>query len=137
MRSTSRLCNVSINTVVKLLIDAGHACANYHDKTVRGIEAKKIQADEIWSFCGMKQKNVPPNKQGQLGYGDTWTWTGIDAATKLVISWHVGHREVLDATMFIEDLKSRIVGRPQLTTDGLRSYLKPIADVFNYQLEYG
>ena len=136
IRATARLTDVAINTVVKLLIDAGHACANYHDKTVRGITAERIQADEVWSFCGMKQKHVPANKQGQLGYGDVWCWTGIDADSKLVISWHCGHREVTDATMFIEDLKSRIVNRPQLTTDGHRAYLQPIAEVFNHQLDY-
>ena len=87
MRSVSRIMGVSINTVTKLLGDAGRACAAYHDKTVRNVRSARIQCDEIWSFCYAKQKNVPAAKRGQFGYGDVWTWTAIDADNKLIVSW--------------------------------------------------
>jgi lambda repressor-like predicted transcriptional regulator len=105
MRSISRITGVSINTVSKLLIDAGLACAAFHDKTVRGITAKSIQADEIWSFSYAKQKNVKFAKTAPEGAGDVWTWTGIEADTKLIVSWHVGDRSQHTGIAFIGDLK--------------------------------
>lgn len=136
LRATARLTGTAINTVVKLLIDAGHACANYHDKTVRSVPSKRIQCDEIWSFCYAKQKNVPQEKQGQLGFGDLWNWVAIDPDSKLVVSWHVGHRDVTDAVMFMEDLKSRLKDRIQLTSDGHRPYLQAVATAFNHDCDY-
>ena len=94
MRSISRIADVSINTVTKLLVDAGEACAAYHNEHVKGLTVKRVQADEIWSFCYSKEKNVPEEKQGEFGYGDVWTFTAIDADTKLIVSWHVGSRDV-------------------------------------------
>src|SRR5712664_1085415 len=93
MRSVSRVADVSINTVSKLLVDAGKACAAFHDEKVRGVKAQRVQVDEIWSFTYAKQKNVPTAKRQDLAYGDTWTWTAIEAQTKLIISWLVGGRD--------------------------------------------
>src|SRR5689334_17203443 len=90
LRSISRVCDVSINTVTKLLIDAGTVCAAFHDEKVRAVKAKRIQCDEIWSFCYSKAKNVPTAKRQDLAYGDVWTWTGLDADSKLIVSWMVG-----------------------------------------------
>ena len=90
MRSISRIADVSINTVTKLLVDAGNACATFHDANVRGINARRIQCDEIWSFCGSKQKNVAPENKDTLGYGDSWTWTAIDPDSKLICGYLAG-----------------------------------------------
>jgi IS1 family transposase len=129
MRSVSRITGVSFNTVVKLLIDAGHACAAFHDATVRGITAKSIQADEIWSFSYAKQKNVKFAKAAPEGAGDVWTWTAIDADSKLIVSWHVGDRSQHTGIAFMGDLKARLANRVQLTTDGHKAYLRAVAEV--------
>jgi IS1 family transposase len=129
MRSVSRITGVSFNTVVKLLIDAGHACAAFHDKTVRGVTAKSIQADEIWSFSYAKQKNVKFAKAAPEGAGDVWTWTGIEADTKMIVSWHVGDRSQHTGIAFIGDLKARLANRVQLTTDGHKAYLTAVKEV--------
>jgi IS1 family transposase len=128
-RSVSRVTGVSFNTVVKLLIDAGYACAAFHDKTVRGISAKSIQADEIWSFSYAKQKNVKFAKAAPEGAGDVWTWTAIDADSKLIVSWHVGDRSQHTGIAFMGDLKARLANRVQLTTEGHKAYLKAMAEV--------
>jgi hypothetical protein len=120
LRSITRLTGQSINTVTKLLVDVGIACADYQDKTLRNLTCKKVQCDEIWAFCYAKEKNVPADKQGKFGYGDVWTWTAIDADTKLVPSFMVGNRDARSAKMFIEDLAGRLKSRIQLTTDGLK-----------------
>ena len=135
MRSISRITGVSINTVSKLLIDAGHACAAFHDKTVRGITAKSIQADEIWSFSYAKQKNVKFAKAAPEGAGDVWTWTAIDADSKLIVSWHVGDRSQHTGIAFMGDLKARLANRVQLTTDGHKAYLKAVA-VVDFDADY-
>jgi IS1 family transposase len=129
MRSVSRVTGVSINTVSKLLIDAGLTCAAFHDKTVRGITAKSIQADEIWSFSYAKQKNVKFAKSAPEAAGDVWTWTAIDADSKLIVSWHVGDRSQHTGISFMGDLKARLANRVQLTTDGHRAYLTAVAEV--------
>jgi IS1 family transposase len=129
MRSVSRITGVSFNTIVKLLIDAGHACAAFHDATVRGITAKSIQADEIWSFSYAKQKNVKFAKAAPEGAGDVWTWTAIDADSKLIVSWHVGDRSQHTGIAFMGDLKARLANRVQLTTDGHKAYLRAIKEV--------
>jgi IS1 family transposase len=129
MRSVSRISGVSINTVSKLLIDAGLACAAFHDKTVRGVTAKAIQADEIWSFSYAKNKNVKFAKAAPEGAGDVWTWTAIDADSKLIVSWHVGDRSQHTGIAFMGDLKARLANRVQLTTDGHRAYLRAVAEV--------
>lgn len=135
MRATSRMCDVSINTVTKLLVDVGVACAEYQHKTLRNLPCKRIQCDEIWSFCGMKQKNVPPDLKGK-GVGDVWTWTAICADTKLVPSFFVGQRDAQSAIMFIQDLAWRMGGRIQLTTDGHKGYLDAVEGAFGHEIDY-
>src|SRR5215212_1285782 len=93
LRSTSRMVGVSINTVTKLLVDLGTACATYHDEHVRNVTAKRIEADEVWTFCYARRDNVPAEKRGTFGYGDVWTWVGLDADAKLVLSWTLGKRD--------------------------------------------
>ena len=129
MRSVSRITGVSINTVSKLLIDAGNACAAFHDRTVRGITAKAVQCDEIWSFAYAKQKNVKFAKAAPEDAGDVWTWTAIDADSKLIVSWHVGDRSQHTGISFMGDLKARLANRVQLTTDGHKAYLKAVKEV--------
>ena len=136
MRSVSRLADVSINTVAKLLIDAGTYCANFHDDKVRGVTAKRIQCDEIWSFTAAKQKNVPNMKTPVEGAGDTWTWTGIEAQSKLIVSWLVGGRDGDYAIAFMDDLRSRIENRVQLTTDGHKAYLQAVEGAFGGDVDY-
>ena len=129
MRSISRITGVSINTVSKLLIDAGMACAAFHDAMVRDVPAKAVQCDEIWSFSYAKQKNVKFDKAAPEAAGDVWTWTALDADTKLIVSWHVGDRSQHTGISFMGDLKARLANRVQLTTDGHKAYLKAVADV--------
>ncbi len=136
IRSTARITDTAINTVVKLLRDVGDACGKYQDLHLRNLPCKTIQCDEIWSFCYAKQKNVPANKQGRFGYGDVWTWTAIDADTKLIASWTVGLRDAGYAFEFIRDLQGRLAGRVQLTTDGHKVYLTVIEDVFGADIDY-
>lgn len=136
MRSVSRLADVSINTVAKLLIDAGKFCAAFHDDKVRGVKAKRVQCDEIWSFTAAKQKNVASMKNPVEGAGDTWTWTGIEADTKLIISWLVGGRDGEYAIAFMDDLRSRIENRVQLTTDGHKAYLQAVEGAFGGDVDY-
>jgi IS1 family transposase len=123
-------------TVIKLLVALGGACAEYHDRNVRGLKTQRIQCDEIWQFCYAKQKNVPAEKQGQFGYGDVWTWVAIDADTKLVASFIVGRRDLQTATVFIDDLAGRLANRVQLTTDGLRVYLDAVEGAFGCDVDY-
>ena len=136
MRSISRVAGVSINTVDKLLRDAGEACAAFHDRTVRGVKASKVQCDEIWSFCYAKARNVPTATAAPEGAGDVWTWTGIDSDSKLIISWLVGGRDAGYATDFIADLKARIMSRIQLTTDGHKAYLEAVEGAFGNDVDY-
>lgn len=136
MRSISRVVGVSINTVTKLLIDAGTACGKYHDKTVLKIESKRVQCDEIWSFTYAKRRNLGKATAAPAFAGDTWTWTAIDADTKLIISYLVGGRDTIDAKIFMNDLKHRLSGRVQLTTDGHVPYLKAIEDAFGADVDY-
>lgn len=136
MRATSRIADVSINTVTKLLVDVGTACLAYQDEAIRNISSKRVQCDEIWSFCHSKEKNVAPENKGILGYGDIYTWTAIDADTKLAISWLVGQRGSDYAETFIADLASRLKGRIQLTTDGHGPYLGAVEKVFGGAIDY-
>ena len=136
MRSVSRLADVSINTVAKLLIDAGKFCAAFHDDKVIGVKASRIQCDEIWSFTAAKQKNVAAMKAPVEGAGDTWTWTGIDADTKLIVSWLVGGRDGEYAMAFMDDLRSRLANRVQLTTDGHKAYLQAVEGAFGDDVDY-
>jgi IS1 family transposase len=135
MRSIARVADVSLNTVNKLLIDAGNACASFHWDTVRNVKAKRVQCDEIWSFCYSKESNTP--LEGRLrGRGDVWTWTAIEADTKLIISWTVGDRDAETAGIFIQDVKDRLANRVQLSTDGHRAYLDAVEDAFGGDVDY-
>jgi len=119
LRSTCRMTSVAMNTVLKLLADLGEACATYHEEHVRNVHAKRIQCDEIWQFVYAKAKNVPEDKQATFGYGDVWTWTAIDADSKLMVSYMVGPRTPNMCYELMKDTASRLVGKVQLTTDGL------------------
>jgi len=136
MRAITRMVGCSINTVTKLLIDVGTACADYQDKTLRDLPCKRIQCDEIWNFCYAKEKNVPDEHKGELGYGDVYTWTAIDADTKLIPSFLVGRRDARYAHIFMLDLESRLKNRVQLTTDGHRAYLTAVEEAFGGSIDY-
>lgn len=137
MRSISRVADVSINTVSKLLVEAGEACLAMHDELVRNVEAKRVQADEIWSFCYAKQRNVADAKAAPEGAGDVWTWTALDADTKLMISYFVGDRSGESAMILADDLRSRISSeRIQLTTDAHSAYLGAIETAFGADADY-
>lgn len=136
INSTSRINGVSKNTVLKLLIDIGKACSEYQDEIFRNLPCKRLQCDEIWSFCYAKQKNVPDTLKGQFGYGDVWTWTAIDAETKLVPSWLVGDRSAETAHEFMKDLASRLKHRVQLTTDGYKAYLEAVEGAFGIDIDF-
>ncbi len=136
MRSISRVSDVSINTVSKLLVDAGKACAAFHDEKVRGVKARRVQVDEIWSFTAAKQKNVATMKAPVERAGDTWTWTAIDAETKLLITWLVGGRDSDYAIAFMDDLRDRLANRVQLTSDGHRAYLEAVEGAFGGDVDY-
>jgi IS1 family transposase len=135
LRAASRLANVSINTVTKLLVDLGAACEAYQRRMMVDLPCKRIQCDEIWSFCCAKEKNVPDELRGK-GYGDVWTWIAIDADTKLVPCWRVGDRNAWDAQHFMYDLAARLSNRVQLTTDGHRVYLQAVEGAFGNDIDY-
>ena len=136
INGTVRMTGVAKNTVLKLLADLGAACLDYQETTLRDLNLRYIECDEIWEFCYAKERNVPVEHKNEFGYGDVWTWTGIDADTKLVPCWHVGGRTGRDAWDFIADLRSRLTNRVQLTTDGLRAYLEAIEGVFGAEVDY-
>jgi IS1 family transposase len=136
IRAITRLTGASKITVSKLLVDAGKACAAYHDANVRNVKAKRIQVDEIWSFTYAKQKNVATAKAAPDGAGDTWTWTAIDADTKLIVSYFVGGRDGECAAWFIEDMASRLANRVQLTSDGHKAYLEAVEGAFGADVDY-
>ena len=136
MRSVSRVAGVSINTVSKLLVEAGEACAAYHDDAVRDVHASRVQCDEIWSFCYAKAKNVARAKAAPKGAGDVWTWTAIEADSKLIISWEVGDRTSATAIEFMDDLRARLANRVQLTTDGHKAYLEAVEGAFGGDVDY-
>ena len=136
IRATVRMTGAAKNTVMKLLLDLGQACQYFHDETVRGLSCKRIEVDEIWSFCYAKAKNVPIEKSCQLGVGDIWTWTAICADTKLVPCWVVGGRDAGYATAFMYDLASRLTERIQLTSDGYQPYLNAVPEAFGNDIDY-
>ena len=137
MRSVSRVADVSINTVAKLLADAGEACAAYHHEHVRNVKAARVQCDEIWSFCYAKAKNVADAKAAPFGAGDVWTWTALDSDSKMILSWAVGGRGADTANLFMDDLAGRLAAPVQLTTDGHKAYLDAVAGAFGNQIDYG
>ena len=136
VRATCRMTDSSKDAVLKLVADAGTACLEYQREHLRNLPCKRIQCDEIWSFVYSKAKNVPAEFQGQFGYGDVWTWTAIDADTKLVPCWYVGTRGAQAATTFMRDLASRLANRVQLTTDGHRVYLNAVDAAFSREIDY-
>jgi IS1 family transposase len=136
IRSTVRLTGVSKNTIVKFLHDVAKACIRYQDKALRNLTCKRIQCDEIWSFCYAKEKNVPRDKRGKFGFGDVWTWTAICPDTKLIVSWLVGGRDAETAHDFMQDLASRLKNRIQLTTDGFRVYPEAVESAFGSDVDY-
>jgi IS1 family transposase len=137
LRSTCRMTSVAMNTVLKLLAQLGTACADLHDERVRNIDAKRIQCDEIWQFVGAKEKNAS-TEQKIDGWGDCWTWTAIDADTKLIIAYEIGERSPHNCYEFMKDLKSRLVpnSHPQMTTDGLRHYKDAVDHSFGIDVDY-
>jgi len=136
IRATVRMTGVAKDTVTKLLAKVGQACADYQNKVMRDLPCKRIQCDEIWSFCYAKDKNVPEEKRGQFGYGDVWTWTAICADSKLIPCWRVGRRNAWDAQNFMYDLASRLANRVQLTTDGHKVYLLAVDLAFGIDIDY-
>lgn len=136
IRSTVRMTGVAKNTIAKLLIALGSACSEYLDKTLVNLPCKRVQCDEIWSFVGAKDKNIPDKRKDEVGIGSAWTWVAIDADSKLVCSWLVGKRDPGCATEFIQDLAGRLKNRVQLTTDGLKLYLTAVADGFGENIDY-
>ena len=137
IRSTVRMTGVAKNTVTKLLVEIGAACSNYQDQVFRNLSCKRVQCDEIWSFVGAKQKNIRPEHFEDGGFaGDVWTWTAIDADTKLVPCWMLGSRDAQSANNFIGDLASRLASRVQLTTDGHKPYLKAVEGAFGLDVDY-
>lgn len=136
LRAAARMCDVAFNTVLKLLPEIGEACLEYQAKALRNLPCKRIQCDEIWSFCYAKDKNVPEELRGKSGYGDVWTWVAIDADTKLVPCWRVGRRDAWNAQHFMHDLSSRLANRVQLTTDGHRVYLQAVEGAFGNDVDF-
>jgi IS1 family transposase len=137
MRSIERIVGCSINTVDKLLRDAGEAALAYHESAVRGVKAQRIQCDEIWSFVAAKQKNVAKSyRAGDPTAGDCWTWTAIDADSKLLVSYMVGGRDAEFALMLMDDLRGRLANRVQLTTDGHKAYLSAVDEAFGADVDY-
>lgn len=136
IRATARIADVSKNTVTKLLEDAGKACAAYHNEHVRGVKASHVQADQIWSFCYAKERNVETAKAAPADAGDIWTWIAMDRDSKLLISYTVGDLSQATACEFMFDLADRLANRVQLTTDGHGGYLKAVADAFSGDVDY-
>ena len=136
MRSISRVVGVSINTVSKLLVEAGSICAAYHTRAVQNVKAQRVQCDEIWSFCYAKAKNVKAAKAAPDVAGDVWTWTAIDADSKLIVSYMVGTRDAEAATEFMHDVAYRLATRVQLTTDGHGPYLQAVEGAFGMDVDY-
>jgi IS1 family transposase len=136
IRATVRMTGVAKNTIVKLLAEVAEVCSAYQDKALRNLPCKKIQCDEIWSFCYAKDKNVPREKRGKFGFGDVWTWTALCADTKLIVSWRVGDRDAWTAQNFMYDLASRLANRVQLTSDGHKAYLDAVDLAFGNDIDY-
>jgi IS1 family transposase len=136
IRATCRMTGVAKGTVLKLLVDLGKVCAEYQDKTLRNLTCSKIQCDEIWAFVYAKEKNVPKKMKGQFGIGDVWTFTALDAETKLIPTWHIGNRDIENATIFMKDLARRLKNKVQLTTDGHRMYLEAVEDAFGCEIDF-
>lgn len=136
IRGTARLADVQKNTVLKLLTEIGEACMDYHNEHMRNLKCKTIEVDEIWSFIQSKEKNIPHDKKHDA-LGTVWTWTAIDADTRLAVSWHIGGRDLKSAKSFIGDLHGRLAGRVQITSDGHHPYIEAIEQFFGNDVDYG
>ena len=136
MRSISRAAGVSINTVTKLMVEAGEACAAYHDDAVRDAQAKRVQCDEIWAFRYAEEKNGAVAKAAPEGAGDVWTWTALDSDSKMILAWEVGGRSAATASEFMAELASRLAKRVQLTTVGHKAYLDAVEGAFGADVDY-
>lgn len=136
IRATVRMTGIAKNTVTKLLVDLGHACAEFQDTALVNLACERVQCDEIWSFVGAKAKNVPVEKRGTGEAGDVWTWTAMDADSKLMFSWLVGDRGSQSAVMFMNDAAGRLKNRVQLTTDGHRAYVNAVYQAFGANVDY-
>ncbi len=136
IRAINRITGASTTTILKLLVDAGLACARFHDENMRGVKAKKIQCDEIWSFCYAKAKNVATAKAAPERAGDVWTWTALDSDSKLIVSYLIGGRDGEYAMAFMDDLRQRLANRVQLTTDGHKAYLQAVEEAFGTDIDY-
>ena len=136
IRSVTRLTGASKNTVIKLMLDAGKACYAFHYENVRNVQTKRVQVDEIWSFTYAKQKNVATAKAAPFGAGDTWTWTALDADSKMILSYFVGGRDGECAMWFVDDLRTRLANRVQLTSDGHKAYLEAVEGAFGGDIDY-
>lgn len=136
INATVRITGVAKHTILNLLRDLGCSCAEYHDRFVRNVKVKRVQCDEIWAFCYAKDKNVPADKQGQFGYGSVWTWTALDADSKLILTYTLGTRGMETAHIFMNDLSSRVANRIQLTTDGHRVYADAVEGAFGCNIDY-
>jgi len=136
LRAITRLTGISRTTLQKLLADAGQAFSEYQDRTLVNLPCKRVQVDEAWAFCYAKQKNVATAKAAPEGAGDIWTWVGLDADSKLAVSWYVGGRDGQAASVFMDDLASRLSNRVQLTSDGHKAYLGAVEDAFGGDIDY-
>jgi len=136
LRAITRLSGISRTTLIKLLEDAGEAFSEYQDRTLMNLACKRIQVDEAWAFCYAKQKNVPTAKAAPEGAGDIWTWVGLDAQSKLAVSWYVGGRDSEAAMIFMDDLAKRLANRVQLTSDGHKAYLEAVEGAFGSDIDY-
>ena len=136
IRAVTRLTGASKNTVTKLVVDAGHACTEYQDRVLRNLTSKRVPVDEIWNFVYAKADHVKDAKAAPKDAGDVWTWTAIDAESKLLVSWLVADRTTESATIFLRDLKERLANRVQLTSDGHRPYLEAVAGTFGDKIDY-
>jgi IS1 family transposase len=134
--STCRMTGAAKNTVLKLLGDAGFACFEYQDRTLRGLTSKNIQCDEIWAFVGAKAKHVPAESRGEYGFGDVWMWTALDSDSKLIVSWLVANRSAGAANAFMQDVAERLTNRVQMTTDGYVAYLNAVEGAFGADIDY-
>ncbi len=136
IRSTVRMTGFAKNTVTKLLVDLGNACARYQFNHLQNLPATRIECDEIWAFCHAKEKNVPDEHRGEWGYGDVWTWVALDPDHKLVCSWLIGRRDGADAMLFLVDLAKRLRNRVQITTDGHKPYIEAVEAAFGKDVDY-
>jgi IS1 family transposase len=136
IRATVRITGVAKNTIVKLLVDLGDACSEYQDRVLLDLPCRQVQADEIWSFCNAKARNVPEQHHGEFGWGDVWTWTALDPESKLMIAWLVSDRSAGAAWEFMQSVKARLAGRVQITTDGYRAYIVAVEGAFGAEVDY-